>query len=81
MTFEIDYGNLDYPSLAYEPWTDLRKRNDIQTFNLLFPYQQIPEFYQQDIIRGYYASVTYIDHLIGQILQGNNSKSRKRNIY
>lgn len=74
VSFDIDSGNLDYPTVAYEPWTDIRSRDDMATLNLTFPYGQIPPFYQQQVLRAYYASVTYIDQAIGVLL--NTLKKR-----
>ena len=49
-------SGVNYPEIAYDPWTDLRKREDISWFNLTFPYQQIPQSYQQRIVQAYYAA-------------------------
>ena len=49
-------SGVNYPEIAYDPWTDLRKREDISWFNLTFPYQQIPQSYQQKIVQAYYAA-------------------------
>ncbi|XP_048512115.1 iduronate 2-sulfatase isoform X2 [Athalia rosae] len=56
-------------SVAYNPWADLRKRDDIKNFWLKFPYQKIPMDYARLIIQSYYAAVTYIDDLIGQLIK------------
>lgn len=34
------------PSVAYNPWTDLRRREDVQALNLSFPYGPIPKDFQ-----------------------------------
>lgn len=64
------YLPLHLPSVAYEPWTDLRWRDDIAALNLSFPYGPMPSLYARKIRQGYYASVSYIDSLIGELLQG-----------
>nr|XP_034191720.1 iduronate 2-sulfatase isoform X1 [Osmia lignaria] len=55
-------------SIAYNPWNDLRTRNDVEALNLKFPWEKIPKSFAQLIIQSYYASVTYIDDLIGQLI-------------
>ncbi|PIN98156.1 hypothetical protein AB205_0023390 [Aquarana catesbeiana] len=34
------------PPVAYNPWTDIRKREDVQALNISFPYGPIPEHFQ-----------------------------------
>ena len=58
----------DLPLVAYEPWTDLRWRDDIAALNLSFPYERMPDFYAKRIIQSYYAATTYMDSLVGQLL-------------
>ncbi|XP_012171793.3 iduronate 2-sulfatase isoform X1 [Bombus terrestris] len=55
-------------SIAYNPWNDLRKREDIAALNLKFPWEKIPKSFARLIIQSYYASVTYIDDLIGTLI-------------
>lgn len=57
------------PPVAWNPFTDIREREDIQALNLSFPYGPIPDNYQKFIKQGYYASVTYVDDLIGELLE------------
>ena len=59
---------VDMPPVAYEPWTDIRWRDDIAALNLSFPYGHMPEFYAKKIIQSYYASTSYVDSLIGELL-------------
>ncbi|KAG8448137.1 hypothetical protein GDO86_015291 [Hymenochirus boettgeri] len=56
------------PLVAYNPWADIRKRDDVQTLNISFPYGPIPEDFQLLIRQSYYASVSYLDDQIGQLL-------------
>uniref|UniRef100_A0A6A7FN98 Iduronate 2-sulfatase-like n=1 Tax=Hirondellea gigas TaxID=1518452 RepID=A0A6A7FN98_9CRUS len=56
------------PSVAYNPWNDLRRRDDITRLNLSFPYQPIPDDYARLIIQSYYAATSYMDMLVGQVL-------------
>ncbi|XP_048772177.1 iduronate 2-sulfatase-like isoform X1 [Ostrea edulis] len=55
------------PSVAWNPWADLRERDDVRSLNVSFPYGPIPESFQKQMIQSYYASVTYVDSLLGQV--------------
>uniref|UniRef100_A0A8C1M0L2 Iduronate 2-sulfatase n=1 Tax=Cyprinus carpio TaxID=7962 RepID=A0A8C1M0L2_CYPCA len=57
------------PDVAYNPWTDIRKREDVQALNLSFPYGPIPKDFQLQIRQHYFASVSYVDAQVGKILQ------------
>ena len=59
---------LDMPSVAYEPWTDIRWRDDIAALNLKFPYARMPDYYAKQIRQSYYAATSYVDSLIGELL-------------
>ncbi|XP_058788989.1 iduronate 2-sulfatase isoform X2 [Phymastichus coffea] len=54
--------------LAYNPWMDLRLRDDVRKLALSCPWQKIPGRYARKIIQSYYAAVTYIDNLVGKLL-------------
>ncbi|CAA9994843.1 unnamed protein product [Nesidiocoris tenuis] len=56
------------PDIAWNPWADLRERYDVQKLNLTFPYEQMPDSSAKLIRRSYYAAVTYVDSLLGQII-------------
>ncbi|XP_075690482.1 iduronate 2-sulfatase [Rhinoderma darwinii] len=56
------------PPVAYNPWTDIRKREDVQALNISFPYGPIPPHFQRLIRQSYYASVSYLDSQVGQLL-------------
>ncbi|XP_014224045.1 iduronate 2-sulfatase [Trichogramma pretiosum] len=64
--------NYDWPanvsSVAYNPWTDLRRRSDVAKLNLKCPWQKIPKTFGSKIIQSYYAAVSYVDDLIGELL-------------
>ncbi|CAL7933446.1 unnamed protein product [Xylocopa violacea] len=55
-------------TIAYNPWNDLRKREDVAALNLKFPWEKIPKSFARLIIQSYYTSVTYIDDLVGKLL-------------
>ncbi|XP_075212535.1 iduronate 2-sulfatase isoform X2 [Lycorma delicatula] len=61
----LPYG---MPTVAWNPWTDLREREDIANLNLKFPYERIPDSWAKLIIQSYYAAVSYVDDLIGQLV-------------
>uniref|UniRef100_A0A6Q2XF99 Iduronate 2-sulfatase n=1 Tax=Esox lucius TaxID=8010 RepID=A0A6Q2XF99_ESOLU len=56
------------PPVAYNPWTDIRKREDVQALNISFPYGPIPKEFQLQIRQHYYASVSYVDSQVGRLL-------------
>nr|XP_028571272.1 iduronate 2-sulfatase isoform X1 [Podarcis muralis] len=56
------------PSVAYNPWMDIRHREDVAALNISFPYGPIPEDFQRQIRQSYFASVSYVDTLVGRLL-------------
>lgn len=69
--FELPYFNnipYDLPSVAWAPYNDIRKRYDVTNLNLSYPYGPMDKHLGMEIRQGYYASVTYVDKLIGEIL-------------
>ncbi|XP_020656679.3 iduronate 2-sulfatase isoform X1 [Pogona vitticeps] len=58
------------PSVAYNPWADIRRREDVAALNISFPYGPIPEDFQRKIRQSYFAAVSYIDTLVGKLLNG-----------
>ncbi|XP_057339750.1 iduronate 2-sulfatase isoform X1 [Microplitis mediator] len=60
-------GNVS--SVAYNPWIDLRKRDDVEDLNLKFPWEKIPKEFAVKIIQSYYASVSYVDYLVGKLIK------------
>ncbi|CAJ1057922.1 iduronate 2-sulfatase isoform X2 [Xyrichtys novacula] len=56
------------PSVAYNPWLDVRKRDDVQKLNISFPYGPIPTEFQLRIRQHYYAAVSYMDAQVGRLL-------------
>ncbi|XP_016839229.1 iduronate 2-sulfatase isoform X3 [Nasonia vitripennis] len=59
---------LNVSSVAYNPWTDLRRRSDVEKLGLECPWEKIPQDYGRRIIQSYYAAVTYVDDLVGDLL-------------
>ncbi|KAM5289879.1 iduronate 2-sulfatase isoform 2-T2 [Glossophaga mutica] len=56
------------PPVAYNPWMDIRLREDIQALNLSVPYGPIPVDFQRKIRQSYFASVSYLDTQVGHLL-------------
>lgn len=58
------------PSVAWNPWADIRERDDVKQLNISFPYGPLPTNYQLLVRQSYYAATSYIDDQIGQLLNG-----------
>ncbi|XP_078268792.1 iduronate 2-sulfatase [Rhinoraja longicauda] len=56
------------PPVAYNPWTDVRSRDDVRALNLSFPYGPIPDDFQLLIRQSYFAAVSYMDTQVGRLL-------------
>ncbi|XP_037004441.2 iduronate 2-sulfatase isoform X1 [Artibeus jamaicensis] len=56
------------PPVAYNPWMDIRLREDVQALNLSVPYGPIPVDFQRKIRQSYFASVSYLDTQVGHLL-------------
>lgn len=57
------------PNVAWNPWTDVRHRDDITKLNVSFPFGHMPDNITRIIIQNYNAAVTYIDHLLGELFR------------
>lgn len=57
------------PSVAWNPWNDVRRRDDISALNLDFPFGAMPDEMIKKIIQAYDAAVSYIDDLIGELIR------------
>lgn len=70
----VDFETLpsEMPTVAFNPYNDIRNRDDVRRTNISYPFGPIAKHFGWKIRQGYYASVTYIDDLIGQILDGIN---------
>lgn len=68
--FRQDYLRpFDFPPVAFAPFNDLREREDVKSLNISFPYGPIPSEFAARIRQHYYASVSYVDDLLGSILE------------
>ncbi|XP_030621222.1 iduronate 2-sulfatase [Chanos chanos] len=67
------------PSVAYNPWTDIRKRDDVRALNVSFPYGPIPKDFQLQIRQHYFAAVSYVDAQVGKLLSALDDLDLARN--
>ncbi|KAH8300362.1 hypothetical protein KR018_000005 [Drosophila ironensis] len=58
------------PAVAWNPYTDVRSRDDFKQSNISFPYGPISRDQAAQIRQGYYASVAYVDDLFGKLMAG-----------
>ncbi|KAJ8393667.1 hypothetical protein AAFF_G00058860 [Aldrovandia affinis] len=56
------------PPVAYNPWVDIRTREDVRSLNVSFPYGPIPNEFQLRIRQHYFAAVSYVDAQVGRLL-------------
>ncbi|KAK7865418.1 hypothetical protein R5R35_012785 [Gryllus longicercus] len=56
------------PTVAWNPWTDVRKREDVAALNVSFPFGPMPDSFARKIKQSYFAAVSYVDDLIGHLL-------------
>jgi iduronate 2-sulfatase len=40
------YYPINFPEVAWNPWTDLRMREDVKNLNISFPFGAIPDYFQ-----------------------------------
>jgi iduronate 2-sulfatase len=59
----------DIPEVAWNPYNDLRERDDFKSLNVSFPFGPVPSEFAAKLRQHYYASVSYVDDLIGNILE------------
>ena len=56
------------PEMAWSSWGDLKNYIDIADYNNSYN-QTLPDSKTLELRRGYYASVSYVDYMIGEVLQ------------
>lgn len=56
------------PTVAWNPWTDIRRRDDMSLLNISFPFGPMPVNITRRIVQNYDSAITYIDDLIGKLL-------------
>ncbi|XP_054707303.1 iduronate 2-sulfatase-like [Uloborus diversus] len=57
------------PKVSWNPWTDIRERDDVKNLNVSFPYGPLPTNFQKLARQGYYASLSYMDDQLGKLLE------------
>ncbi|XP_045203887.2 iduronate 2-sulfatase-like isoform X2 [Mercenaria mercenaria] len=67
------------PPVAWNPWTDIREREDVQQLNLSFPYGPVPENFSQLIRQSYFAATSYMDDQVGLLLSTLESEGFANN--
>lgn len=68
----FNYVPYELPTVAFNPYLDVRSRDDTRMLNISFPFGPIPHEFGIGIRQAYYAAVTYVDNLIGQIMEHVN---------
>ncbi|XP_039963589.1 iduronate 2-sulfatase isoform X1 [Bactrocera neohumeralis] len=58
----------DMPNVAWNPYIDVRSRDDFKHQNISFPYGPISARHRSQIRQAYYASVAYVDDLFGKFI-------------
>lgn len=62
----------DIPFVAWNPYNDLRERDDVKLLNISYPFGPVPTEFAAKIRQHYYAAVSYVDSLLGRILEHVN---------
>ena len=65
---ENPYVPLNHPEIAWSGWTDLPQYVDIQEFNNTYN-STLPDYKTLELRRAYYATVSYVDSLVGELLE------------
>lgn len=65
----FSYVPHDLPTVAFNPFTDIRSRTDAQRSNITFPFGPIPHSFGVSIRQAYYAAISYVDDLVGDLLR------------
>lgn len=63
------------PDVAFNPYNDFRDREDVKELKVEFPFGPIPSNFSKKIRQHYYAAVSYVDDLIGQLIENMDSKT------
>ncbi|KAK7096780.1 iduronate 2-sulfatase-like [Littorina saxatilis] len=56
------------PAVAWNPWTDIRERDDVKALNVSFPFGPVPPSLQLKMRQAYYAATSYMDAQVGKVL-------------
>jgi len=59
------------PEVAWNPWNDIRRRDDVAASRPAFPFGPLlPDEFQKKIRQSYFAAISYVDDLFGKLLAG-----------
>ncbi|XP_033096570.1 iduronate 2-sulfatase-like [Anneissia japonica] len=58
----------DLPTVAWEPYQMMRTREDVQSWNISYPFGPVPFKYQHLIRQNYFAATSYMDYEVGRLL-------------
>ncbi|XP_055631229.1 iduronate 2-sulfatase [Toxorhynchites rutilus septentrionalis] len=64
-----DYPPYGLPTVAWNSYLDVRSRDDVIALNISYPFGPIRDEMKLKIRQHYYAAVTYVDDLIGQLFE------------
>ena len=59
---------INLPYVAWNPWADIRERDDVKHLNVSFPFGPLPYNFSQLVRQSYYASTSYMDREVGRLL-------------
>ena len=59
---------INLPYVAWNPWADLRRRDDVNRLNVSFPFGPLPYDFSQLMRQSYYAATSYMDNEVGRLL-------------
>lgn len=57
------------PLVAWNPWTDIRQRDDVAALNISFPFGPVPPSFQLKMRQSYFAATSYMDAQVGRLLE------------
>lgn len=66
---DFSHVPINLPTVAFNPYNDIRRRDDVQKLNISFPFGPMRPHFAWHIRQAYYAAVTYVDNLIGDLLK------------
>ena len=59
---------INLPYVAWNPWADIRERDDVKRLNVSFPFGPLPYNFSQLMRQSYYAATSYMDSEVGRLL-------------
>lgn len=65
---DFTYVPYKLPTVAFNPYNDIRRRDDVQNLNISFPFGPMERHLAWHIRQAYYACVTFVDELVGDLL-------------